>query len=46
MVYFPGDIHDTRCISTSALLFRFTICDLKRESKEGRMTRYVQQDGV
>jgi predicted metal-dependent enzyme (double-stranded beta helix superfamily) len=46
MLYLPGDIHDTRCISTSALLFRFTSCDLKRESKEGRMTRYVQQDGV
>lgn len=46
MVYLPGDIHDTRCISTNALLLRFTSCDLKRESKEGRMTRYMQQDGV
>lgn len=46
MVYLPGDIHDTRCISTNALLLRFTSCDLKRESKEGRMTRYVQQHGV
>lgn len=45
MVYLPGDIHDTRCISPKALLFRFTSCDLKRESKEGRMTRYVQHEG-
>lgn len=45
-VYLPGDIHDTRNVSKSALLFRFTSCDLKKESKEGRMTRYVQQNGV
>jgi len=45
-VYLPGDIHDTRNISKSALLLRFTSCDLKRERKEGRMTQYVQQNGV
>ncbi|WP_375739036.1 hypothetical protein [Pseudomonas boanensis] len=46
-VYLPGDIHDTRCISGPALLFRFTDRDLKKEDKEAhRLTRYVEQDGV
>lgn len=46
-VYLPGDIHDTRCVSGPALLFRFTERDLKREDKvERRVTRYVQRDGV
>ena len=46
-VYLPGDIHDTRCISGPALLFRFTERDLKKEDKEEhRLTRYVEQDGV
>jgi len=46
-VYLPGDIHDTRCISGSALLFRFTERDLKKEDKEEhRLTRYVERDGV
>ena len=46
-VYLPGDIHDTRCISGPALLFRFTERDLKKEDKEEhRVTRYVEQDGV
>ncbi len=46
-VFLPGDIHDTRCITGPALLFRFTERDLKKEDKEEhRVTRYVQQDGV
>ena len=45
-VYLPGDIHDTRCISGPALLFRFTERDLKKEEKEEhRVTRYVERDG-
>ncbi len=46
-VYLPGDIHDTRCITGPALLFRFTERDLKKEDKEEhRVTRYVARDGV
>jgi hypothetical protein len=46
-VYLPGDIHDTRCMSGSALLFRFTERDLKKEDKdEHRVTRYIERDGV
>jgi len=46
-VYLPGDIHDTRCVSDSALLFRFTERDLRIEDRqEGRVTRYHQRDGV
>ena len=42
-VYLPGDIHDTRCISGPALLFRFTERDLQKEDKEAhRLTRYVE----
>lgn len=45
-VFLPGDIHDTRCISGPALLFRFTERDLKKEDKEeGKVTRFVEQDG-
>ncbi len=45
-VYLPGDIHDTRCVSGPALLFRFTERDLKKEDKEERrLTRYVARDG-
>jgi len=45
--YLPGDIHDTRCISGPALLFRFTERDLRKEDKEEhRLTRYVERDGV
>jgi hypothetical protein len=40
-VYLPGDIHDTRCISESVLMFRFTSCDLKKEAQEGRMIHYT-----
>lgn len=43
-VYLPGDIHDTRCMSSAALLFRFTDRDLRVEAKEGRLTRYVELD--
>ncbi|MFN3520680.1 MAG: hypothetical protein ACK4YQ_00415 [Phenylobacterium sp.] len=46
-VYLPGDIHDTRCLTRTALLLRFTDRDLKREDgEERRMTRYVEHDGV
>ena len=46
-VYLPGDIHDTRCITETALLFRFTERDLKIEDKEAhRVTRYVERGGV
>lgn len=40
-VYLPGDIHDTRCVSSDVRMYRFTSCDLKVEDREGRMTRYV-----
>lgn len=40
-VYLPGDIHDTRCLSSDVLMLRFTSCDLKVEDREGRLTRYV-----
>ncbi|MBK7061228.1 MAG: hypothetical protein IPH51_12180 [Rubrivivax sp.] len=46
-VYLPGDIHDTRCVTGPALLFRFTDRDLKKEDKEEhRVTRYVERDGA
>ncbi len=46
-VYLPGDIHDTRCMSGSALLFRFTERDLRVEDRqEHRVTRYHQRNGV
>ena len=46
-VFLPGDIHDTRCVAGPALLYRFTERDLKKEDKEeGRVTRYVERDGV
>lgn len=46
-VYLPGDIHDTRCLTGPALLFRFTERDLKKEDEEEhRVTRYVERDGV
>ena len=47
MVYLPGDIHDTCCVSETALLFRFTERDLKKEDKEeGKVTRFVERDGI
>lgn len=39
-VYLPGDIHDTKCVSESVLIFRLTSVDLKKEAREGRMSRY------
>ena len=46
-VYLPGDIHDPRCMSSSALLFRFTERDLRVEDRqEHRVTRYHQRNGV
>jgi hypothetical protein len=45
-LYLPGDIHDTRCLTPTALLFRFTERDLKKEDREEkRVTRYVQRNG-
>jgi predicted metal-dependent enzyme (double-stranded beta helix superfamily) len=41
-VYLPGDIHDTRCTAGPLLLYRFTSCDLKKET----VTRYAQRNGV
>lgn len=47
MTYLPGDIHDTQCTTGPALLFRFTERDLAREDREeGRITRFVEEDGV
>lgn len=44
--YLPGDIHDTRCLTESAIVFRFTERDLRREDQvERRVTRFVQCDG-
>lgn len=47
MAYLPGDIHDTRCLSDTALLFRFTERDLRIEDRvERRLTRYEDLGGV
>jgi hypothetical protein len=44
--YLPGDIHDTNCLTPTALLFRFTERDLRREDQvERRLTRFVERDG-
>lgn len=44
--YLPGDIHDTRCLTESALVFRFTERDLRHEDQvERRVTRFVERDG-
>ena len=44
--YLPGDIHDTRCLSETALLFRFTERDLRYEDQiEHKLTRFVDRDG-
>lgn len=46
-VYLPGDIHDTCCMSGSALLLRFSDRDLRAEDRDHhRVTRYVERDGV
>jgi hypothetical protein len=39
-IYFPGEIHDTRCASKDAVILRFTSSDLKIEERLGRMRRY------
>lgn len=38
--YLPGDIHDTRCISDYALMFRLTSCDFSDEKRQGRLVQY------
>lgn len=44
--YLPGDIHDTRCLSETALLFRFTERDLRHEDRvERKLTRFVERQG-
>lgn len=44
--YLPGDIHDTRCLTPSALLFRFTERDLRHEDQvERKLTRFIERDG-
>jgi hypothetical protein len=46
-VYLPGDIHDTRCVTGPALLYRFTERDLKQEDQEEhRVTRYLERNGL
>ena len=45
--YLPGDIHDTRCLTEAALLFRFTDRDLRHEDQvERKLTRFVERDGA
>jgi hypothetical protein len=45
--YLRGEIHDTRCLSESALLFRFTERDLRHEDLvEGKVTRFAMRDGA
>lgn len=39
-IYFPGEIHDTRCLSEDAVILRLTSADLKEEERLGRMHRY------
>src|SRR5687768_6904913 len=44
--YLPGDIHDTTCLTSRALLFRFTERDLRHEDQvERKLTRFVERDG-
>ena len=46
-LYLPGDIHDTRCLVGTSLLFRFADRDLKKEDREAhQVTRYIARDGV
>lgn len=43
--YLPGEVHDTRCLSTTALLFRFTERDLRHEDQvEGKVTRFIDRN--
>lgn len=41
-VYLPGDIHDTKCLSESVLMLRFTSCDLSKEKQQGRMRIFTK----
>jgi hypothetical protein len=44
--YLVGDIHDTRCVSPGAVLFRFTERDLRHEDRvAATLTRYVKSGG-
>lgn len=44
--YRTGEIHDTRCLTETALLFRFTERDLRHEDQvERKVTRFVMRDG-
>lgn len=45
-VFLPGDIHDTLSVSGPITLLRFSERDLRKESEEGRVTRYVDREGV
>ena len=40
-VYLPEDIHDTKCLSEYALMFRLTSCDFNVEKREGRLVQYT-----
>lgn len=45
--YLPGDIHDTHCLTDSALLLRFTEKDLKVEdTQHHQVTRYERRGGL
>jgi hypothetical protein len=39
-IYYPGEIHDTRCTSDNTLILRLTSFDLKEEDRAGRLRRY------
>jgi hypothetical protein len=39
-IYFPGEIHDTRCMSENAEILRLTSLDLQDEERAGRMQRF------
>ena len=39
--FLPGDIHDTRCLSTTALYYRLTDRDLQSQEEARWITRYV-----
>lgn len=43
-VFLPGDIHDTRAITDSVRLLRFTSCDLAAERDGGRMQVFPNPD--
>lgn len=45
-VYYPGDIHDTQCITDSVIILRLTSCDLKEEERQGRMKKFQRPCSV